>query len=92
MKVEDVIALEFSTDIDEPNKFQTSDGEWHTGIIPVDCKDRFDHFLRILNSWMEENKLDITDYQRVKYLYPEAISIRELSMLIERCIDDTDHI
>ena len=26
---EDVIALDFSADIDEPNKYQTKDGKWH---------------------------------------------------------------
>jgi len=30
----EVIALEFSMDIDCPGRYQTSDGEWHIGQIP----------------------------------------------------------
>ena len=36
MGADDVIALEFSEDIDTPNRYQTSDGEWHTGRIPTE--------------------------------------------------------
>ena len=30
---DDVIAISFSADIDEPNKVQTKDGNWHNGVI-----------------------------------------------------------
>ena len=32
---DDCVAIEFSTDANEPNKWQSKDGEWHTGIIPT---------------------------------------------------------
>lgn len=31
----DCVAIEFSTDINEPNRWQSKDGEWHTGKIPT---------------------------------------------------------
>ena len=33
---DDVIAIEFSADIDTPGKYQTSDGVWHKGMIPIE--------------------------------------------------------
>lgn len=35
-KTEDVIALDFSEDIDTPSRYQTSDGKWHEGMIGGD--------------------------------------------------------
>lgn len=32
---DEVVALEFSTDVDTSSKYQTRDGEWHTGRIPT---------------------------------------------------------
>ena len=32
----EVVTLEFSEDVDSPSKYQTSDGTWHTGMIPCD--------------------------------------------------------
>ena len=32
---DDCVAIEFSADINEPNKWQSKDGEWHTGKIPT---------------------------------------------------------
>ena len=33
----DIISLDFPTNIDEPGKYQTSDGKWHRGIIYTRC-------------------------------------------------------
>lgn len=33
-----VATLDFSSDIDAPNKYQTEDGKWHTGMIDEDDK------------------------------------------------------
>lgn len=35
----DVVALDFSDDIDTPNKYQTADGKWHEGRIPTTKND-----------------------------------------------------
>ena len=32
---DDCVAIDFSTDIDKPNKWQSKDGQWHMGIIPM---------------------------------------------------------
>lgn len=32
---DDCVAIEFSADVNEPNKWQSKDGEWHTGKIPT---------------------------------------------------------
>ncbi len=32
---DDIQALEFSTDIDRLGKYQTKDGKWHEGKIPL---------------------------------------------------------
>lgn len=32
-KKDDIVALDFSEDIDRPSRYQTSDGKWHTGMI-----------------------------------------------------------
>lgn len=32
---DDCVAIEFSADINEPNRWQSKDGEWHTGKIPT---------------------------------------------------------
>ena len=43
--IDDVIALDFSFNIDEPSKYQTKDGEWHTGMIPD--SEIYERFARI---------------------------------------------
>ena len=35
-KEEDIVALDFSEDIDRPSRYQTSDGEWHEGMTGGD--------------------------------------------------------
>ena len=35
---DDIQAIEFSSDINKPGRYQTKDGEWHEGRIPEDEK------------------------------------------------------
>lgn len=32
---DDCVAIEFSTDVNEPTKWQSKDGKWHAGKIPT---------------------------------------------------------
>ena len=48
----------------------------------------FERFLSLYNSWNEENKLEYSENDRIKYIYPQHISTKELNEMIEFVIKE----